>query len=247
MLTTDDVKGCLRISEKLAQRLAILQRVTELEPRFQTPYIAGGYLRDIVLQETPSDCDVLFVDPTSKQTLPEWVLKVVRAAEAEIGFGPFTDWEFWNMDATKVSGNIVADVIGFYSHHTDYLAQLMCSSAGEILIGSPEKTLADLSNRIYDVRYQGLLVRAALHERSYHSVLAVTGLRGLYLCYRIHLSPSPAAKELFQQLPALLASLSTEEKTALLNWYQGKTSSYPKLTNILKEYGINYSDFSEVT
>lgn len=238
-VNNDSIKRTLLGNEELSQRLAVLKQASELNPQFKNPFIVGGYLRDVVLGEPPADCDVAFVGMSLNQF---GVLESVREAEARLGVGPFDGWEFENMAATGVSGDIVADTIGFHSHHTDWLTLLLCSADSDVLIGSP-KTAEVLSTRTYDIRYQGLLVWTTVRGRSYHRVLAGVACRGLYLCHKLRLNPTLDAQNHFRQLPALLKALSDEERTSLLAWFRKKTARLLDIQKTLSLYGISLDGF----
>lgn len=234
MFSNQAVESKLKASAELQRRVEVLRVASKINSDFRNPNICGGFLRDTVLGEKPADCDVVFEGYTLNQP---GILECVRDAESRLGYRQSPDWEFENALATGISRNIYEDVIGFYSNHTDYLTLLMYDADGKLRIGS-RKTLDCLARRIYEIRYQGLLIWVSFRGRSYFRALSGLACRGLYLCHRLGLSPSPDAESVFRHFNFHFENLTDDERTSLLDFWHKKTASLPAVGSILDQYQI---------
>lgn len=219
----------------LQNKCAILKLATKLNPAFKNPNIIGGYLRDIALDKVPSDCDVVFEGYMKDQP---GILECVKEAEHELGFSPYENWEFENFKASEVTGDIFEDTIGFYSNHTDFLTLILCDINGNLRIGS-DKTSQYLSEKVYDIRYQGLMVWMAARSRSYFRSLAGVACRGIYLSHKLDLNPTKEAIALFEHFDLNFEKLSAEEKTSLTSYWNKKTKSLKNMDSTLRKYKIS--------
>lgn len=234
MLNVETARVTLFSNDEVQKRTAVLRRASEINPEFKNPYITGGMLRDILLGEEPRDCDVVFEGIKANQ---EGVLEAVQEAEARLGMNPLPGWEFENTYANGTSNSIIENTIGFYSNHTDFLTLLMVNGEEELHIGD-EKTLPHLESRIYDPRYQGMMVWMGLRGRTYHEVLTGDAIRGLYLTHRLNLTPSEHAEELFYKVDEHFAHLTPEQQARRRTYWAKKTADVEDVDTILKQYNV---------
>jgi hypothetical protein len=218
----------------LQLKIRVLSLAEKMNPKFKNPHIQGGYLRDIVLDATPSDCDVVFDGYVKDQP---GVLESVREAEKQLGVDHYPNWEFENFNASGVSGNFFDDTIGFYSNHTDYLTLMLCDAHGKVLYGS-DKTLQCLHGRIYDIRYQGLMIWMGFRDRSYFRSTAGLACRGMYLCHKLNLNVSDLARELFTHFDYNYEKLTAEEKESLVSYWNKKTKNLADVQTTLDKFGV---------
>ena len=236
------IKNILLNNPELLEKLEVLKLASELNPEFKTPNITGGYLRDILLGKTSSDCDVVFEGYMKNQP---GVLECVKEAEKKLKYEPYDGWEFENFKVSGLSGDIFEDVIGFYSNHTDYLTLIMCDGNKNIRVGS-KHTLECLENRLYDIRYQGLLVWLGFRERTYFRAMAGLGCRGMYLCHKLELNISDNAEELFVKFDANFSRLTEEERASLLGYWNKKTRNLSNIVHILDRFGVKCLNDSSI-
>lgn len=218
----------------LQQKIKILALAEKINPKFKNPNICGGYLRDIVLEKEPSDCDVVFDGYMRNQ--PD-ILECVREAEKQLSIEPYNNWEFENYNASGVTGDIFDDTIGFYSNHTDYLTLILCDTAGHIRFGSAN-TIRCFNESLYDVRYQGLMVWMGFRERTYYRSLAGLACRGIYLSHKLNLNVSESAKSLFEHFDFNYEKLTEDEKTSLLGYWKKKTKNLENIQNTLNKFNV---------
>jgi hypothetical protein len=227
---TQKIQGNLDLQNKLK----ILSLAEIINPKFKNPNICGGYLRDIVLEAKPSDCDVVFDGYMKNQP---GVLECVREAEKQLNIEPYMSWEFENFNASKVTGDIYEDTIGFYSNHTDYLTLILCDTRGEVKYGS-EYSIKFLNDKIYDIRYQGLMVWMGFRDRTYYRSLAGLACRGMYLCHKLSLNPAESALDLFEHFDFNYAKLSEDEKVSLLEYWNKKTGQLTNIQATLDKFNV---------
>ena len=234
MLTEKELTLKFKQHKELQQRVSILAAASQINPDFRNSHVIGGYLRDVVLEVNPSDCDVFFEGNMKDQG---GVLECIREAEDMLGYPHFQNWEFENSLATGVTKNLLENTIGFYSNHTDHLTMMAYDGQGNLHIGSSQ-TLHDLETRAYDVRYQGMLIWTMFRDRTFYSVLAGVATRGLYLCHKLNLHPSPQSVDLFKKFEFHFAKLDEKDKQARIEYWRKKTKNLPDADSILEKYGI---------
>lgn len=236
MLTKEVIEEKFRQHELMKPRLETLRLAAEINPAFKNPHIVGGYLRNIVLDLPPRDCDVVFQGSERDQL---GILEAVQQAEKELGLEPYTEWDFENTTATGFSGDFYEDTIGKYSYHTDYLTLLLMDSNGKLYM-SDNKTLEDLASRVYDLRFAGVEIWAKHRGqgRSYASCLIGDLLRGMYLCHSLNLKPSAIAEFLMSHFDDIFSKLEPEDQEARRKYWLKKTGGDLKYQEILDRYSI---------
>lgn len=234
MLTKEVIESKFKQHPELQRRINTLQVASEINPDFKNPHIVGGYLRDVFLGVNPSDCDVFFEGYMKDQP---GILEYIREAEDKLGYPNYPGWEFENTLATGVTDNLFDNTIGYYSNHTDHLTMMVYDGQGNLRIGSSQ-TLHDLETRTYDVRYQGILVWTMFRGRSFYSVLAGVATRGMYLCHKLNLHPSPNSADLFKRFESHFEKLEDEDKQGKIQYWKKKTKNLPGAGVILEKYGI---------
>lgn len=234
MLTEQELVLKFKQHKELQQRAEILKVASQINPDFKNPNIAGGYLRDVALGESPSDCDVFFEGKMKDQP---GIIECIRAAEDELGYPNYSDWEFENTLATGLTDNLFENTIGYYSNHTDHLTMMAYDCKGNLRIGSSQ-TLHDLETRTYDVRYKGMLIWATSRDRTFYSILAGVATRGMYLCHKLGLHPSTASEDLFRRFEFHFQMLSDEDRQGRVNYWLKKTKNLTGTRAILEKYGI---------
>ncbi len=229
-----DLSKIILKNEDLQKKLKVLSLAEKINPKFKNPNICGGYLRDIVLGAHPSDCDVVFDGYMRDQP---GILECVREAETQLNIEAYNGWEFENFNSSGVSGDMFNDTIGFYSNHTDYLTLILCDSVGNIKFGS-EATIKCLQEKIYDIRYQGLMVWMGFRNRTYYRSLTGLACRGMYLCHKLNLNPSENAVALFNHFDFNYEKLTDEEKSSLLLYWNKKTKNISDIKVTLERFNI---------
>jgi hypothetical protein len=233
-MTKQGLEKIFENNKDLQKRIEILKLASNLNPGFKQPHIVGGFLRDLVLDNKPSDCDVIFEGNIKNQP---GILECVIEAAKTLGYEPYNDWEFENFKTWDLSDNIIEDSIGFYSNHTDYLSQITYDTEKRVSIGS-DRVLYCLENRLYDVRYDGILVWVGFRGRSYFRSLAGLCVRGLYLCHKLNLSTSEASTKLFKKFDELYEKLTNKEQEDVLEQWKRKTINLSNLEVTLSKYEI---------
>jgi hypothetical protein len=218
----------------LQNKLKILSLAEKINPKFKNPNICGGYLRDLVLEASPSDCDVFFDGYMKNQ---HDILECVREAEKQLKIAPYTNWEFENFNVSCVTGDLYEDTIGFYSNHTDYLTLILCDTDGNVRFGS-EDTISCLNAKIYDIRYQGLMVWTGFRDRTYYRSLAGLACRGMYLCHKLNLNPADSAIDLFKNFDFNYGKLTDDEKVSLLAYWNKKTRNISDIQLTLDRFNV---------
>jgi hypothetical protein len=221
-------------NSELKKRREVLWIASLINEDFKNPNICGGFLRDIFLDEEPSDCDVVFEGIQLNQP---GIVECVRDAENSLGYLHFDDWEFSNAKAEGVSGDLFDDTIGFFSHHTDYLTLLLYDTDGQLRIGSG-KTPEHLATRTYDVRHQGFAIWMGFRRRGYFNTVARVATRGLYLCYRLNLNPTDSAKELFRKFEFHFSKLNLGERKSLMAYWNKKTVNLEGIGDFTSQFGV---------
>ncbi|OGE34262.1 hypothetical protein A3A14_04390 [Candidatus Daviesbacteria bacterium RIFCSPLOWO2_01_FULL_43_38] len=239
MLTEQELILKFKQHPELQKRVGILKIASEINPDFKNPHIIGGYLRDLVLGVSPSDCDVFFEGHIKYQP---GIKECIRAAEDELKITHYHDWEFENTLVTGVTDNLLENTIGYYSNHTDHLTMMAYDGHGNLRIGS-SRTLHDLETRTYDVRYQGMLIWTIFRDRTFYSVLAGVATRGLYLCHKLGLNPSAASEELFRRFEFHFERLEDKDKQARIRYWNKKTKNLKGVEAILEKYDVKSLSF----
>lgn len=234
MLTKEVIELKFKQHPELQKRINTLKVASEINPDFKNPNISGGYLRDIILDVKPCDCDVFFEGYTKEQSC---IVECIQAAEKQLGYSHYPDWEFDNTLATGATNDLFENTIGFYSNHTDYLSLMLYDSQGNLRIGLPQ-TLHDLETRTYDVRYQGVLIWTMFRDRTFDWEMAGVATRGLYLCHKLGLHPSAAAEDLFRRFEFHFRKMNDEDKKGLVGYWMNKTKGLKGIKSILNKYGV---------
>lgn len=235
MLTLETLERQLLDHPLVAPRLATLRKAEELNPDFRNPHIVGGFLRNIALNKQPNDCDVVF---QGKELNQPGVSEAVREAEHQLGVY-YPDWEFENVSATGLSGDFYADTIGIHSWHTDYLTLILMGNEGKVLLGD-EKTLQDLDERIYDLRFSGVEVWVN-HRRKGHgyaSCLIGDLIRCLYLCKSLDLAPSLISDFLLHHFDAIFSELTLDDQENRRGFWHKKSKGDTSYQPMLDRYNI---------
>ncbi|MCX6784297.1 MAG: hypothetical protein NT141_04540 [candidate division WWE3 bacterium] len=234
MLSRNSAQTILNGDKGLQDRLSVLRLASSINPLFSNPAIAGGFIRDTLLGFLPADCDVIFNGYCRNQPgISECVVK----AESQLKLGPFSDWEFENVTATGVSGNMQQDVVGVYSNYTDWLTMAMCvAESGEAFFGA--KTLDHISNRSYDIRFQGIAVWMGFRQRTYWRALGGVASRGMYLCHKLKLTPTTESMAVFLKYDEILSHLDSAERDGLLKWFSYKVRNLPDFGDTLRRFGV---------
>ncbi|SRR5258708_15685850 len=237
MFTKEQLETNLNNHPLIKTRLETLRLAEEINTKFKNPHIVGGYLRNIILNTIPNDCDVSFQGYMFNQP---GILEAVQEAEGKLGIDHYPDWEFENISATGYSGDLYEDLVGKYSFHTDYLTLVIMNSKGKLSIGEQEKTLYDFNHQIYDLRFKGVEMWA-IHRgngRSFASCLTGDLTRGLYLCHSLDLTPSPIVTFLWSNYDSIFNKLSPEDQKGRIVYWQKKTKGNPDYQKILDAFGI---------
>jgi hypothetical protein len=237
MLNKKDLEKMLQKHPLVEPRLVTLQLAEKLNPKFKNPHIVGGFLRNIILDCKPNDCDVSFKGYELNQP---GILEAVREAEKQLKIEPYPDWEFENISVTGYSGDFYKDLVGEHSNHTDYLTVISMDTNGTLHMGDEEKVLHDLTNRIYDLRFEGVEIWAKQrgNGRSYASCIAGDLTRGLYLSHTLKLTPSPIASFLMSNYDSIFSKLESEDQNARLAYWMKKTKGDPSYQEILDRFRI---------
>lgn len=233
-MTEKDISKKISEHKDLQEKLSVLALAEKINPKFKNPNICGGYLRDIILEKVPSDCDVVFDGYMKNQ--PD-ILECVREAEKQLEIEPYSGWEFENFNASGVTGDAFDDTIGFYSNHTDYLTLILCDTDSNVRIGSTN-TIKCFNERLYDIRYQGLMVWMGFRERTYYRSLAGLACRGIYLCRKLKLNVSESAQSLFEHFDFNYEKLTDAEKVSLLGYWKKKTKNLEDIQDTLNKFNV---------
>ncbi len=236
MLTIAELEHKLTTHPLVVPRLQTLKLAEQINPEFRTPHILGGFLRNVVLDREPNDCDVAF---QGYQLNQPGITEAVREAETRLGIEPYPEWDFENAMATGLSTDFYENTIGSFSNHTDYLTGLMMDVKGKLFI-TEAKTLQDLETRVYDFRFAGI-ESWANHRgqgRSYASCIVGDLTRGLYLCETLDLTPSPIVVYLLQHYDKLLAELTPADQEARKAYWFKKTKGQRRYQRILDRFNI---------
>ena len=236
MLTKNQLETTLTANSAVHDRIRTLKLAEEINPNFRTPHIVGGYLRNIYYGIEPKDCDVVF---QGYQLNQPGILEAVREAEEKLNIEPYQNWEFENALATGITNDFYENTIGKYSHHTDYLTLMLMDGNGTLYLGD-EKTLSDLENRVYDLRFAGVevWVNHRGKGRSYASCLTRDLIRGLYLGRFLNLKHSAIAEFLTRHFDVFYYELSLEDQLAIQAFWMKKTKGDPFYQVILDRFGV---------
>ncbi|MBI2595720.1 hypothetical protein HYW46_03235 [Candidatus Daviesbacteria bacterium] len=235
-MTKEELEHILKNHDIVKPKLEILRLAEEINPEFKNPHIVGGFLRNIILDAFPRDCDVIF---QGHQLNQPGILEAVQEAEKRLGIEPYPDWEFENTTATGRSGDIYEDNVGKYTHHTDYLTMLIMDTKGNLHIGG-EKTLHDLEHRIYDLHFPGVYIWATHRGggRSFFSCLSGDLIRAYYLSHVLKLTPSATSAFLMGEFDNIFNNLNPGDQQARLDFWFKKTHGDPAYQPILDKYGV---------
>lgn len=242
-MTREEAELRLAAHPLIQPRLTTLRLAAQLNPDFGNPHIVGGYLRNILLGVAPRDCDVVFEGYMRNQP---GVLEAVQEAEQSLGIEPFGDWEFENSKATGFSGDILADNIGKYAYHTDYLTRLMMNVNAELIVADP-KTLEHIEERIYEIYLPGIEMWATHrgNGRSYASCIAGDLIRALYFVRSINVSLSSHVEFLLQHYDEIFSGLSSDDQASRIKFWRKKTNADPGYRPLLDTYGITVLPIDE--
>ena len=235
-MTFEEAEGHLSAHTLVRPRLATLRKAAELNKDFRNPHIVGGYLRNILLGVAPRDCDVVFEGYMRNQP---GVLEAVQEAEQLLGIEPFGDWEFENSTATGFSGDFIADNIGVYTYHTDYLTMLMMNAEGKLLIGQRE-TLQYIEQRLYEIYLPGVAMWAKHRGegRSYASCISADLIRAIYLSRVLNVTLSPHVEFLLNHYDQIFKGLSADDQAGRIKFWRKKTGGKSEYQDVLDHYHI---------
>jgi hypothetical protein len=235
-MTHEEAEVYLATHPLVKPRLATLRKAAELNKDFCNPHIVGGYLRNVLLGVAPRDCDVVFEGHMLDQP---GILEAVQEAERLLDIEPFSDWEFENSKATGFSGDIIADNIGEYTYHTDYLTRLMMNTNAELIVVDP-KTLEHIEKRIYEIYLPGVEMWATHrgNGRSYASCIAGDLIRALYFAHSINVSLSRHVEFLLKHYDEIFSGLSPDDQASRIKFWRKKTGGNPSYKRILDRYNI---------
>ena len=236
MLTKKDLQTQLNNNPAIHNRLKTLKLAEKINPKFGSPHIVGGYLRNIYFGVEPKDCDVVFQGYMLNQP---GILEAVREAECKLKIEPYPNWEFENATATGITKDFYENTLGKYSHMTDYVTLMSMNTAGKLHIGD-DKTLSDLENRVYDLRFSGVEVWVNHRSKGKSYVSCLTGdlIRGLYLGQCLNLRHSEIAAFLTQYFDVFYKSLNKEDQQARQSFWMKKTNGDPLWQPILDKFGV---------
>jgi len=236
MLTKDELEKRLNTHPLVVPRLKTLARAEKINPDFRGPCISGGFLRNVALGKEPNDCDVVFRGTQAEQP---GIVEAVRQAEKELNIEPWPDWDFENVLATGQSKDFLENLIGKFANHTDYLTMLLMDTTGKLYLGD-EKTLFDIENRIFDLRFSGIEIWANHRGkgRTYASCLMGDLIRAFYLCTYLDLTPSPIAAFLMSNFDHFFENTTKEDQESRKAFWQKKTKGDPKYQSILDKFGV---------
>jgi hypothetical protein len=236
MLTKQQLEDTLNSNPLIHQRLQTLKLAEQLNPKFESPHIVGGYLRNIALGAAPKDCDVVFQGYQREQP---GILEAVREAESQLGITPYPEWEFENITATGFSDDFYENTIGKYSNHTDYLTLILMDSLGQLYIGD-DRTLSDIETRTWDLRFAGvdIWVNHRAVGRSYASCLTGDLIRGLYLGQLLHLNFSGIATFLLNNFDLIFNKLELSDQEGRKAFWIKKTKGDSSFQPILDRFSI---------
>ncbi|OGC50327.1 hypothetical protein A2716_03905 [candidate division WWE3 bacterium RIFCSPHIGHO2_01_FULL_40_23] len=236
MLTKAQLQSNLNKNPMVLRRLRTLKLAEGINPKFRTPHIVGGYLRNILLGHEPKDCDVVF---QGYQLNQPGILEAVREAERRLKIDSYPNWDFENVLATGVTNDFYENTIGRYSHHTDYLTLLLIDTSGTLYLGD-NKTLSGLEGRTFDLRFPGveIWVNHRAKGKSYVYCLIGDLIRGLYLGQLLNLKYSLIAEFLLSYFDVFFKSLSPEDQQTRQAFWMKKTGCDPKYQHILDRFGV---------
>ncbi len=236
MLTKKVLETKLNTNPLVKDRLRTLTLAEEINPKFKDPHILGGYLRNIALDAEPKDCDVSFKGFQPNQP---GILEAVLEAEKILGIKNENGWDFENAYATELSNDFYEIILGKFSNHTDYLTMLAMDTKGTLYTGE-EKTVSDIENRIFDLRFEGVEIWANYRGqgRSYASCITGDLTRGLYFGQLLNLEHSAIASFLTQNFDHIFNNLSLEDQKARINFWLKKTNGDEFYKPILDKFGV---------
>jgi hypothetical protein len=236
MLTEKLLEDRLKSNPLVIDRLKTLRLAAEINPDFKDPHILGGYLRNIALGSGPKDCDVSFKGYIQNQP---GILEAVMEAERRLGVKNENGWDFENALATELSTDFYEIILGKYSNHTDYLTMLAMDTNGNLYTGG-EKTITDLDNRVYDLRFEGVEIWANYRGRgrSYTSCIVGDLTRGLYFGQLLELNHSRVATFLTQSFDHFFNQLESEDQKARISFWLKKTNGDASYKPILDKFGV---------
>lgn len=237
MITKEELEKKLNANPLVVARLETLKEAEKINPDFKSPHIMGGFLRNIALDLEPNDCDVVFKGTRLNQ---EGITESVKEAERRLKIPPYPDWDFENILATGMSDDFYENAVGKLSNHTDYLTVLLMDVDGKLYLGE-DKTLTDIENKVYDLRFSGIEIWAQHRGkgRSYLSCLVGDLTRGLYLCKSLNLTPSAIVTFLLGNYDHFFSQLSPDDQKGRMDYWLRKTKADPKFQEILTHYGIS--------
>jgi hypothetical protein len=236
MLTEKILETKLNSNPLIIDRLKTLKLAEEINPDFKDPHILGGYLRNIALDANPRDCDVSFKGYQPNQP---GVLEAVLEAEKRLGIRNENGWDFENAYATNLSKDFYEIILGKYSNHTDYLTMLAMDTKGILYTGG-EKTIHDIDNRVFDLRFEGVEIWANYRGqgRSYASCIIGDLTRGLYFGQLLDLQHSAIATLLTQNYNHIFNALNLDDQQARVNFWLNKTKGDVVYKPILDKFGV---------
>ena len=236
MLNERVLESKLNSNPLVVDRIRTLKLAEEINPKFKDPHILGGYLRNLALDCAPKDCDVAFRGYMKDQP---GVLEAVLEAEKRLGIKNKNGWDLENAFASELSTDFYEIIIGKHSNHTDYLTMLGMDVSGKLYTGG-EKTLFDIENRIFDLRFEGIEIWANYRGkgRSYASCITGDLIRGLYFGQLLRLEHSATASFLTQCFDHIFNMLEVDDQNARINFWLKKTNGSPFYKPILVKFGV---------
>lgn len=236
MLSKETLETKLNTNPLIIDRLKTLKLAEEINPEFKDPHILGGYLRNIALDCEPKDCDITFKGYMPNQP---GILEAVLEAEKRLGITNENGWDFENAYASELSTDFYEIILGKYANHTDYLTMLAMDTEGNLYTGG-EKTLHDIENRIFDIRFEGVEIWANHrgNGRSYASCITGDLIRGLYFGQLLNLNHSPTTAFLTQNFDHIFKQLNIEDQKARIDFWLKKTNGNIFYKPILDKFGV---------